>query len=108
MSTAEHLWFDSSSWRLEKEGPGLRGTYKYSRVGVGESGSDQTEGAEPQTEPEGQVQDQRCEKGQGWELRRQRQRQKVRKDSRRREGHGFYCHLSLCGAGRCSGWYDWN
>lgn len=81
MFTPEHLWFDSSSWRLEKEGPGLRGAYKYS--GAGESGSDQTEGTEPQTEPEGQLQDQRCKKGQGWELRGQRERQKVRKDSRR-------------------------
>lgn len=33
MFAAEHLWFDSSSWRLEKDGPGLRGTYKYSRSG---------------------------------------------------------------------------
>lgn len=81
MFTPEHLWFDCSSWRLEKEGPGLRGTYEYSRAG--ENGSDQTEGTEPHTEPEGQLQDQRCKKGQGWEPRRQSERQKVRKDSGR-------------------------
>lgn len=75
MFAAEHLWFDSSSWRLEKEGPGLRG-------GSGDA-ADHTEGAEPQAEPEGQVQGQRCKKGWGWELRRQRARQKVRKDSTR-------------------------